>query len=173
MNRKVLKYVILSTAVSCLSLVTLSPFFDRFENQIYDLRFGQRYVEATEEGSLGNVVIADVDTRSVNKLGKYFDWPRTYFAKTVDALSKYGSAYTCFDILFDKSVLVENDSIFSSSISEAGNVITGYNFEFEDRDNFIYADSADTKLSNAFPVVSDKKFDTDEFTVMNGRRIYT
>ncbi|MFA7123897.1 MAG: CHASE2 domain-containing protein, partial [Candidatus Delongbacteria bacterium] len=83
MNRKVLKYVILSTAVSCLSLITLSPFFDRFENQIYDLRFRQKYFGVTEEGSLGSVVIADIDTRSVEKLGKYFDWPRTYFAKTV------------------------------------------------------------------------------------------
>ncbi|MDD3044349.1 MAG: adenylate/guanylate cyclase domain-containing protein [Candidatus Delongbacteria bacterium] len=167
MNRKVLKYVILSTAVSCLSLITLSPFFDRFENQIYDLRFRQKYFGVTEEGSLGSVVIADIDTRSVEKLGKYFDWPRTYFAKTVDALSNSGSALTCFDILFDKSALTQNDSVFKASLSGAGNVITGYNFEYEDRENFIYADSTGSKLFNAIPITSAAEFVTDEFPVMN------
>lgn len=167
MNRKVFKYVILSAAVSCLSLIMLSPFFDRFENQIYDLRFKQKYLGVTEEGSLGSVVIADIDTRSVEKLGKYFDWPRTYFAKTVDALSNSGSALTCFDILFDKSVLTQNDSVFKASVSGAGNVVTGYNFEYEDRENFIYADTAGTKLFNALPITSAAEFVTDEFPVLN------
>ncbi len=163
-----LKYITLSILLSCLSLITLAGFFDRFENQIYDLRFKQKYLGVTEEGSLGSVVIADIDTRSVQKLGKYFDWPRTYFAKTVDALSSAGSALICFDILFDKSIHAENDSIFRSSLADAGNVITGYNFEYEDRDNFIYPDSADNKLTNAMPIAMDGAgFRTDEFNIMN------
>jgi adenylate cyclase len=162
-----LKYVFISVLISCLSLITLAGFFDRFENQIYDLRFKQKYLGVTEEGSLGSVIIADIDTRSVQKLGKYFDWPRTYFARTVDALASSGSGHVCFDILFDKSVLTENDSIFRQSISDAGNVIAGYNFEFDDRENFIYPDSTDGKLSNALPVSSGRDFHTEEFPIMN------
>ncbi|MBU4487350.1 MAG: adenylate/guanylate cyclase domain-containing protein, partial [Candidatus Delongbacteria bacterium] len=167
MRSNYLKYIILSLILSCISLLTLLNFFDRFENQIYDYRFKQKYYGKTEEGSLSDVVIVDIDSRSSQKLGKYFEWPRSYFASAVDALSDSKAEFISFDILFDRSSYAEQDSILIESIKSAGNVITGYNFEYEDKENFIYADSTDNKLSNAFAVISTSNFEADEFDILN------
>jgi adenylate cyclase len=161
------KYMILSFLLSSLSLLTLMDFFDRFENQIYDYRFKQRYYGKAEQDSRESVIIADIDSRSSQKLGKYYEWPRSYFARTVDALSGYGASLIAFDILFDRSSFKDQDSILTYSVAAAGNVITGYNFDFEDRDTFIYADSLDGKLNNAFSVAGDENFGVDEFEIIN------
>jgi adenylate cyclase len=167
MRSHFLKYMILSFILSSFSLLTLLDFFDRFENQIYDHRFKKKFYGKIEEGSQNSVVIADIDSRSSDKLGKYYEWPRSYFASATDALSEYGSGLIAFDILFDRSSFKDQDSMLIASISSAGNVITGYNFDFEDKENFIYADSTAGKIKNAFAVSSEDDFCVDEFEIIN------
>lgn len=167
MKSNYFKYLALSFILSSLSLLSLLGFFDRFENQIYDLRFKQKYYGQVEEGSLTDVVIVDIDARSAQKLGKYYEWPRSYFASAVDVLSNAGTSVIAFDILFDRSKYADQDSILSASFANAGNVITGFNFEYEDKDNFIYADSAGCRISNAEVIHSEKNFRAEEFDIMN------
>ncbi len=166
MNNIYVKYLVLSFILSSLSLLTIFGFFDRFENQIYDIRFTERYYGKSEEGSLRDIVIVDIDTRSSDRLGKYFEWPRSYFAKAVDRLSESGAGTTAFDILFDTSRFYDQDSILVESVISAGNVITGYSFEFEDRDNFIYADTLDASPLNAVAFNPENDFIVEQFPVM-------
>lgn len=167
MKSNFLKYLALSFILSSLSLLSMLDFFDRFENQIYDLRFKQKYYGQVEEGSLTDVVIVDIDARSAQKLGKYYEWPRSYFASAVDVLSNAGTSVMAFDILFDRSNYPDQDSILSASFTNAGNVITGFNFEYEDKENFIYADSSGCRINNAEVIHSEKSFSAEEFDIMN------
>ncbi|HQO08701.1 MAG TPA: adenylate/guanylate cyclase domain-containing protein [Clostridiales bacterium] len=167
MKSNYFKYLLISIFLSSVSLLTLLPFFDRFENQIYDLRFKQRYFYSAEEGSLQDVVIVDIDSRSASKLGKYYEWPRSYFATAADVLSHSKAAVIAYDILFDKSNYRDQDSILSASFVNAGNVIAGYNFEYEDKENFIYADSSGCRIDNAEVIKSEADFKTEEYDIMN------
>jgi adenylate cyclase len=167
MKSNYLKYLLISVFLSSVSLLTLLSFFDRFENQIYDLRFKQRYFYSAEEGSLQDVVIVDIDSRSALKLGKYYEWPRSYFAAAADVLSNKKAAVIAYDLLFDKSNYHDQDSILSASFMNAGNIIAGYNFEYEDRDNFIYADSSGCMIGNAEVIKQGRDFKTEEYDIMN------
>lgn len=129
-----------------LSLITVTNFFDRFENQFTDLKFKERYYDKVRENSIDDIVITDIDSRSVDKLGKYFEWPRTYLAETVKNLAKGKSKVVGFDLLFDRSRFTEDDSILCETISNADNVVAGYNFQMEDKYDFIYADTVETGI---------------------------
>ena len=138
MNKTKIKILALSILISMLSLITISSFFDRFENQFTDLKFKGRYHGKARESSIKDIVIVDIDSRSVKKLGKYFEWPRTFLAETVKNLAKKKSRVVGFDLLFDQSRFADQDSILCENISIADNVVAGYNFQAEDRYNFIY-----------------------------------
>ncbi|NOR46283.1 MAG: CHASE2 domain-containing protein [Candidatus Delongbacteria bacterium] len=148
MNKTKIKILALSILISMLSLITVISFFDRFENQFTDLKFKGRYYGKVRENSIKDIVVVDIDSRSVHKLGKYFEWPRTFLAETVKNLAKKKSKVVGFDLLFDQSRFVDQDSILCKNISEAGNVVAGYNFEEEDRYNFIYSDSSETEINS-------------------------
>lgn len=167
MKKEYLKYLIFSLILSSISFLTLLSFFDRFENQMYDLKFKNRYYGKAEENSIEDIVIVDIDLRSSEKLGKYYEWPRSYFAKAVDRLSVSNASVTAFDILFDRSNYKDQDSILTEAVKNAGNVITGYSFEFEDAENFIYADSTDGKLVKTVSISSEKEFGAGEYEIMN------
>ncbi|RLC53568.1 MAG: hypothetical protein DRH89_10505, partial [Candidatus Cloacimonadota bacterium] len=111
-------------------------------------RFKNRYYGNVRESSIKDIVVVDIDSRSVSKLGKYFEWPRTYLAKTVKNLAKKKSKVVGFDLLFNQSRFADDDSIFCENISNAGNIVAGYNFQSEDRYSFIYADTADTEINS-------------------------
>lgn len=167
MRKEYLKYLLFSLILSSLSFLTLLSFFDRFENQMYDLKFKNRYYGKTDDNSIEDIVIVDIDLRSSEKLGKYYEWPRSYFAKAVDRLSVSNASVTAFDILFDRSNYRDQDSILTQSVINSDNVITGYSFEFEDAENFIYADSTDGKLLKTVAISSEKEFGAGEYEIMN------
>ncbi|MDA3886340.1 MAG: adenylate/guanylate cyclase domain-containing protein [Candidatus Delongbacteria bacterium] len=148
MDKTKIKILALSILISMLSLITVTSFFDRFENQFTDLKFKGRYYGKVRESSIKDIVVVDVDSRSVSKLGKYFEWPRAFFAETVKNLAKKKSKVVGFDLLFNQSRFAEDDSIFCENISNAGNVVAGYNFQAEDRYSFIYADTVNAEINS-------------------------
>ena len=148
MNKTKIKILALSILISMLSLITVSNFFDRFENQFTDLKFKGRYHGKARESSIKDIVIVDIDSRSVKKLGKYFEWPRTFLAETVKNLAKKKSKVVGFDLLFNQSRFADDDSIFCENISNANNVVVGYNFQAEDSSSFIYADSVGIEINS-------------------------
>lgn len=148
MNKTKMKVLALSILISMLSMITVTKFFDRFENQFTDLKFKGRYYDKVRENSIKDIVVVDIDSRSVSKLGKYFEWPRTFLAETVKNLAKKKSKVIGFDLLFNQSRFAEDDSIFCENISNAGNVVAGYNFQAEDRYSFIYADTVNAEINS-------------------------
>lgn len=47
-----------------------------------------------------NIIIADIDEKSLQKLGHYYSWDRSIHAKVIENLGKGGAAAVAFDILF-------------------------------------------------------------------------
>jgi CHASE2 domain-containing sensor protein len=66
--------------VYLLSLFT--PLWLPFERKVYDLKY-QWYVF---EQRVEDIVIIDIDAKSLGKLGRYQNWPRVYFAEVIDYL---------------------------------------------------------------------------------------
>ena len=50
-----------------------------------------------------NILIADIDEKSLQKLGHYYEWDRSIHAKVIDNLGKGGAAAVAFDILFKEA----------------------------------------------------------------------
>lgn len=50
-----------------------------------------------------NILIADIDEKSLQKLGHYYEWDRSIHAKVIDNLGEGGAAAIAFDILFKEA----------------------------------------------------------------------
>jgi adenylate cyclase len=50
-----------------------------------------------------NILIADIDEKSLQKLGHYYEWDRSIHAKVIKNLSEGGAAAVSFDILFKEA----------------------------------------------------------------------
>ena len=68
-----------------LSEIFAKHFFFRMESQTYDWRM-RRAVEHPEN-PIDEIVIVDIDERSIQKLGSYYHWPREYWQKLIDFLT--------------------------------------------------------------------------------------
>ena len=47
-----------------------------------------------------NIIIADIDENTLQKMGSYYNWDRSVHAKVIEQLNKGGAAAVAFDILF-------------------------------------------------------------------------
>jgi len=140
MNKN-LKFYILCIALSSISLLTLLPYFDNFENSLEDKRFLRKYSTTDREYSIDDIILIDIDNRSIKELGNYHRWKRDYWTKTVDVLSRKGLNLLAFDILFDKSPDTLEDSVFAESIKQSDFSILSYNFSEPDSEFFLYPDT--------------------------------
>lgn len=121
-----------------LSQFLFKSFFFRVESQSYDWRL--RRVVETPRVPIDDIVIIDVDERSVGKLGSYHQWPRTYWAKIITNLKKNGVRLIGLDFIFDPDRRhPEEDKEFQRAVFEAGNVINAIYFSRSDSEHFRYA----------------------------------
>jgi len=113
-------------------------FFYRFEAITYDWRCW--YVASQPPGKpIEEITIIDVDARSVNKLGKFYQWPRSYWKLALDYLQKSGVKWIAFDFIFDKNLRnPEDDEVFIDAIQKAGNVFGALYFTMADSAQFLY-----------------------------------
>lgn len=75
-------------------LCLFSPLWLPFERKVYDLKHQWHVPEQRAE----HIVIIDIDEKSLEKLGRYQNWPRVYFAEVVDYLDN--AKVVGLDILF-------------------------------------------------------------------------
>jgi len=165
---KKLKKVYIGFLIGTLASVFISLFtknffedlFNKFESFTYDMRYKWKYdPQLTESDTLLNwqpnedVVVCDIDERSMAKYGVYHKWPRSYHGDVVAQLTKDGAALSAFDIIFGvadfgkgRTEEIENiltrsglradsrtrakireqvnyDSMFCASVTKAGNVV--------------------------------------------------
>ena len=94
---KHLKTTLLLAAGSTLLVNLLSvyrPLWQPFERRIYDLKYRIVLSDTKQE----DIVIVDIDTTTLRKLGRYQNWPRVYFAEAIDHLKN--ARAIGIDILF-------------------------------------------------------------------------
>lgn len=68
-----------------------------------------------------DIVIIGIDDKSLDELGQFSSWPRSYHAQLVDVLAEAGARVIVFDILFSEPS--PDDEELAASIRNAGNVI--------------------------------------------------
>jgi len=70
-------------ALVAVNLICLfNPVWSPFERKVYDLKYQWHILEQKIE----DIVVVDIDEKSLEKLGRYQNWPRVYFAEVIDYL---------------------------------------------------------------------------------------
>jgi len=137
---------------------------DRYEYQSYDARL-KAASSNTEEMSIDNVVIIDIEQNSVEALGNYHEWPHAYHGQLTDVVSSGNPDALLFDVIFDeknsythslidalsqetttpelqaateKFLLNADPNRFVESTSQNSKVHHALVFETEDTLNFLY-----------------------------------
>lgn len=120
--------------------------FNALEARLWDIRC-RLHAPPPEAPPVEDVVIVDIDTRSLYKLGRYHQWPRSYHAKLIDLLSRDGALAVAFDVLFiDPDRFPEEDSSLVRATRGAGNVLHSLIFPEVDSLNFLYEMTQDPYL---------------------------
>ena len=113
-------------------------FFTSFEADTYDWRM--RKFIAPPENLIDDVIILDIDSRTLKEMGPFSQWPRTTWAKVLDILSEAGVRRIGLDLLFDQSLrFADEDSLLFEAIAKHGHVTTALTLSPTDADNYLYA----------------------------------
>ncbi len=122
--------------------VLLEPAFRNFEAKTLDLRYPWRlnFLKAQrQEANIEDIIIVDIDNRSLEKLGRFQNWPRRYHARIIDYLRAGGARCIAFDMLFmERDTDAAEDSIFVGSTRNAENVVHSLSFLEANPDEFLY-----------------------------------
>jgi adenylate cyclase len=105
--------------------------FEMFELDVFDFRFRSR-------GTLSNrlleeIIIVDIDEKSLKELGRFGEWPRSYYAQVIDYLAYGGAKVIGFDILFSEPsrIFSEGDQSLAEATRKARNVCHAILFEYK------------------------------------------
>ena len=130
--------LISAALVWVLADIFLPGLFYSFEARTYDSRVTTRIADVPRQ-SIDDIVIVDIDGRSISELGKFQQWPRSYYPRIIDFMNAGGAAAVGLDIIFDKDTREpESDKLFIESIRNAGNVFNSIYFEREDSVSWRY-----------------------------------
>lgn len=114
MSMDLLKKIIKSLFIGSLAGTTIALFthfffsdiIDHLESISYDMRYRWEYSHPTKEAidSIADndygIYIIDIDDRSMQKMGFYYNWDRSYHADMINNLSNKFPAAILFDIYF-------------------------------------------------------------------------
>jgi adenylate cyclase len=76
------------------------------------------------------ITIVGIDEPSLGELGHQWPWPRSYYARLIDQLSKSGALLIALDIVFSEPSTPAEDKALADAIRRAGNVIVVSGREF-------------------------------------------
>ncbi|MBT3519525.1 MAG: adenylate/guanylate cyclase domain-containing protein [Candidatus Marinimicrobia bacterium] len=74
---------------------------DGYEYKSYDARM-KSGAAFSEEASIDDVVIIDIEQNSVESMGNYHEWPHAYHGQLTDVVSSGNPKALIFDIIFDE-----------------------------------------------------------------------
>ena len=118
-----------------LTVFFFKQFFYRIEAPAYDWRM-KRVVESPPS-PIDDIVIIDVDERSLQKLGSYHHWPREYWMKLINYLNNTNVSMIGLDVIFDPNYRhPEDDLNFQRAIKSAGNVCSAFYLSQADPEHF-------------------------------------
>lgn len=104
-------------------IITSTGLFETLESRSIDWRFNLRgKIEPTAP-----VVIVAIDDSSFANMPERWTWPRTFYARIVENLKKWGARAIVFDMVFSEPTTKnpKEDKIFADAVKKAGNVILG------------------------------------------------
>lgn len=129
--------LLMGLLVFVLSMYTpLHQVSETFEARAYDLR---ARLTAHPERVIEDVVVVDIDSRSIQELGRFQQWSRSYYVRLLDVLQRGEAAAVAFDLLFDPYIDPFADSTFAAAIEDNGRVGIAIDFAPSDSTNFLYA----------------------------------
>jgi signal transduction histidine kinase/CHASE2 domain-containing sensor protein len=106
-----------STAIGPFRLEPLEA-FERLELMTHDVRFFLRGYHLASS----DVVIVGITQQCLEELGE-MPWPRSHYAKVIDALSEAGAALICLDVFFPTPTEPAEDAALVESTAKAANVM--------------------------------------------------
>ncbi|MFC2088634.1 CHASE2 domain-containing protein, partial [Calditrichota bacterium] len=113
--------------------------FYSFEAKTYDWRIIKSIADRPKTDVIEDIVIIDFDGRSVSELGKFSQWPRSYYPKVINFLNEGGAKVIGLDVIFDKDIREpEEDVNFVQSVSKAQNITNAILFSQSDSLNWRY-----------------------------------
>lgn len=116
--------------------------FDAFEAKSLDWRYEGRLdhlYEKRQGNTIEEIIIIDIDNRSLEKLGRFQQWPRFWYADIIEYVSGGGALALGFDVLFmekDQDPLA--DSALVRTSREGLNVYHSMAFSMADPETFLY-----------------------------------
>ncbi len=145
-----------ATVVFIITELLFPTVFDNFEAQTLDQRYTLRIhklEKARADAKIEDIIIVDIDNRSLNKLGRFHQWPRDYYAALTNKLADAGAIVIGFDILFmERDVDRATDSLFVEATDYAQNVSHALSFSEAEPDKFLY------KMESPPPGLEFEKF---------------
>jgi adenylate cyclase len=127
-----------AVVVWLLSDVLFPDLFYSYEARTYDNRVTTRIQDVPGQ-SIEDIVIVDIDGRSVAELGRFQQWSHFYYPRIIDYLNKGGVASIGLDIIFDQDFREpEADRAFVQAVQKAKNVYNAIYFEQADSLNWRY-----------------------------------
>lgn len=104
-------------------IITSSGLFETLESHSIDWRFNLR----GKMQPTAPIVIVAIDDSSFANMPERWTWPRTFYARVVENLKKWGAKAIVFDMVFSEPTTKnpKEDKIFADAIKKAGNVILG------------------------------------------------
>ncbi len=124
--KRILKSLLIGSAMGIGVALFTNLFFTDLINRLEDQTYYMRYRwEFDEQGSNKNhakieendngICIIDIDERSQHKLGKYWNWDRSFHAQMIKSLEKHNPAAVVFDVMFfdpeDKNYVTRIDKL--------------------------------------------------------------
>jgi len=145
-KKKLLIGIVLSFGVTLfinlLSSFIFPELFTTFEAKSLDWRFRTKIEQQYQErkgATIDDIIIVDIDSRSLEKMGRFDSWSREYHAQLIDYLSSVGALVIGFDILFlEQDKTNSADSKLMTATQKAGNVCLAMSFSSAEPDAFLY-----------------------------------
>jgi adenylate cyclase len=121
-----------------LANVVLVDFFYTSEAKTYDWRVTERVVDISPDKIIEDIVIIDIDGRSVSKMGRFHQWRRQNYPEIIKYINEGGALAIGFDIIIsDRDIYFPEDDIeFVKATEQAGNVFHAIYFAEADSLNF-------------------------------------
>jgi adenylate cyclase len=129
-NTRFVIFTSIGLAASLLTIIFYSfkaDFFVSIDLKLKDVRFRTRGEVKPDH----RVVVAAIDSKSVNELGRW-PWDRKIVARLIENLKTYGAKTVALDIVFSEPSNAASDAALSTAMAKSGNVIAGYFFRHEE-----------------------------------------
>jgi len=129
--------------VTLMTVVVWPGVCNAFEAKSLDIRHKSRLIHLWEKragSTIDDIIIIDIDSRSLEKLGQFNQWPRSYHARLIEYITSGGALAIGFDILFlePERIHAEDSALV---VSTANNAIVYHALAFSaaDEDAFLYS----------------------------------